>query len=52
VSAFGLQALPPFATHSKELLPLNLRRRLGRIEDYFPKREYYAYAVGIVAKKA
>jgi ubiquinone/menaquinone biosynthesis C-methylase UbiE len=52
VSAFGLQALPPFATHSKELLPLTLRRRLGRIEDWFPKKQYYAYAVGIVAKKA
>ena len=52
VSTFGLQALPPFATHSKEFLPLTLRRRLGRIEGWFPKREYYAYAVGIVAKKA
>jgi len=52
VSVFGLQALPPLATHSKELLPLRLRRRLGSIEDYFPKKQYYAYAVGIVAKKA
>ena len=52
VSAFGLQALPPFATHSKEFLPPILRRRFGRIEDYFPKKQYYAYAVGIVAKKA
>lgn len=52
VSAFGLQALPPFATHSKEFLPLTLRRHLGRIEDWFPKKQYYAYAVGIVAKKA
>lgn len=48
---FGLQALPPLATHTRELLPLTLRRRLGRIEGWFPKKEYYAYAVGIVAKK-
>jgi hypothetical protein len=52
VKIFGLQALPPLATNSKELFPARIRRRLGAIEDYFPKKEYYAYAVGIVAKKA
>ena len=52
VKVFGLQALPPLATNSKELFPANIRQRLGAIEDYFPKKEYYAYAVGIVAKKA
>lgn len=52
VKIFGLQALPPLATNSKELFPARIRRRLGAIEDFLPKREYYAYAVGIVAKKA
>ena len=52
VNSFGLQALPPLATNSKEVLPLKLRKKLGAIENYLPKKQYYAYAVGIVAKKA
>jgi SAM-dependent methyltransferase len=52
VNSFGLQALPPLATNSKEVLPVKLRKKLGAIENYFPKKQYYAYAVGIVAKKS
>ena len=49
---FGLQALPPLATNSKELLPLPIRKTIGKIERGFPKKEYYAYTVGIIAKKS
>ena len=48
---FGLQALPPLATNSIEILPLSFRRKLGSIERFFPKKEYYAYTVGIIAGK-
>jgi SAM-dependent methyltransferase len=51
-SVFGLQALPPLATHDKELLPARIRKRMGAIEEYFPAKQYYAYAVGIVVRKA
>jgi ubiquinone/menaquinone biosynthesis C-methylase UbiE len=51
VNIFGLQALPPLATNAKELLPLQIRKKIGTVENYFPKKQYYAYAVGIVAKK-
>jgi SAM-dependent methyltransferase len=51
VHSFGLQALPPLATNAHELVPVTIRKHLGIIEDYFPQKQYYAYAVGIVAKK-
>jgi len=48
---FGLQALPPLATNDRELLPLTLRKRIGLIEQIFPKKHYYAYTVGVIARK-
>jgi len=48
---FGLQALPPLATNSREVLPLTLRKRIGLIEQAFPKKQYYAYTVGVIARK-
>jgi len=48
---FGLQALPPLATNSTELLPLSLRKKIGGVERVFPKKEYYAYTIGIIARK-
>jgi ubiquinone/menaquinone biosynthesis C-methylase UbiE len=51
VLAFGLQALPPLATNARELLPVGLRRTIGCIETILPYKQYYAYAVGIVAMK-
>lgn len=51
VSSFGLQALPPLATNAHEILPVGIRRRFGHIENILPFREYYAYAVGIIARK-
>ncbi|MDD1703887.1 MAG: class I SAM-dependent methyltransferase [Methanoregula sp.] len=48
---FGLQALPPLATNSREVLPLSIRKPLGQLERFFPKKEFYAYTVGIIAKK-
>jgi SAM-dependent methyltransferase len=51
VNSFGLQALPPLATNAHELVPVTIRKHLGIIEDYFPQKQYYAYAIGIVAKK-
>lgn len=51
VSSFGLQALPPLATNAHEILPVGFRRRFGHIEKILPFREYYAYAVGIIARK-
>ncbi|MFA4877227.1 MAG: methyltransferase domain-containing protein [Methanoregula sp.] len=48
---FGLQALPPLATNDREIASIGLRKRIGRIEEIFPKKQYYAYTVGIVAKK-
>lgn len=51
VSSFGLQALLPLATNAREILPVGIRRRFGHIETILPCREYYAYAVGIIARK-
>jgi SAM-dependent methyltransferase len=51
VTVFGLQALPPLATNDKELLPESIREKIGRIEKYFPRKEWYAYTVGVIAKK-
>ncbi|WAC05028.1 MAG: class I SAM-dependent methyltransferase [Methanoregula sp.] len=48
---FGLQALPPLATNDREVLPLTLRKRIGVIERAFPKKQYYAYTVGVIARK-
>jgi len=48
---FGLQATPVLATNDREILPFPVRRRLARLEKYFPFREYYSYAVGIVGCK-
>jgi len=48
---FGLQALPPLATNDREVLPVRLRKIIGRIEKAFPKKHYYAYTVGIIARK-
>ncbi len=48
---FGLQALPPMATNDREILPLNIREHLGRVERIFPGKHYYAYTVGIIARK-
>ncbi|UUX91326.1 class I SAM-dependent methyltransferase [Methanoplanus endosymbiosus] len=48
---FGLQALFPLATNKSEILPENFRKKLGRIEDFLPKKEYYGYAVGVIARK-
>ncbi|MCK9580877.1 MAG: methyltransferase domain-containing protein [Methanoregula sp.] len=49
--AFGLQALPPLATNDREVVGVDLRRKFGRIESVFPFRQYYAYTVGIIARK-
>ncbi|WP_321505823.1 class I SAM-dependent methyltransferase [uncultured Methanoregula sp.] len=48
---FGLQALPPLATNDREIIPISLRKKIGRIEEGFPAKQYYAYTVGIVARK-
>jgi SAM-dependent methyltransferase len=48
---FGLQALFPLATNRSELMPEDIRKKIGKIEDYFPKKEHYGYAVGIIARK-
>lgn len=47
----GLMVFPPLATHSREFLPENTRRRLMIIDKIFPNRHLYAYAVGILGKK-
>lgn len=48
---FGLQALPPLATNDKEAVRMSLRKKIGSIEKVFPCRQYYAYTVGIIARK-
>ncbi len=48
---FGLQAFPPLATNDREILPLSWRKILGRFEQFLPAKEYYAYTVGIIARK-
>jgi len=48
---FGLQALPPLATNDKEALRMKWRKKIGRIERFFPFKPYYAYTVGVVARK-
>lgn len=48
---FGLQALPPLATNTKEVLPESIRDMIGNAERVFPLKQYYAYTVGIIAKK-
>jgi ubiquinone/menaquinone biosynthesis C-methylase UbiE len=49
---FGLQALPPLATNDREILRMNLRQMIGSIEKAFPFKQYYAYTVGIIARKS
>ncbi len=48
---FGLQALPPLATNDREVLPVGLRKKIGMVEKVFPFKQYYAYTVGILARK-
>jgi Methylase involved in ubiquinone/menaquinone biosynthesis len=48
---FGLQALPPLATNDRELLPESWRKKIGRFEKVLPAKQYYAYTVGVVARK-
>jgi SAM-dependent methyltransferase len=48
---FGLQALPPLATNNREILSIGLRKKIGLIEKAFPCKQYYAYTVGMVARK-
>ncbi len=48
---FGLQALPPLATNDREIIDMNLRKKIGLIENAFPCKQYYAYTVGIIARK-
>jgi len=45
---FGLQATPVLATNDKEIVSLPFRQRIAQLEKYYPFREYYSYAVGIV----
>jgi SAM-dependent methyltransferase len=49
---FGLQALPPLATNDREVLPPAFRKKIGQIERLFPFKQYYAYTVGIIARKS
>jgi SAM-dependent methyltransferase len=49
---FGLQALPPLATGKRELLPVAWRRAIGAFERLLPMKQYFAYTVGIVARKS
>ena len=48
---FGLQALPPLATNDREILRISLRKMIGGVEKIFPVKQYYAYTVGIIARK-
>lgn len=48
---FGLQALPPLTTENCELLPESWRRNVGLIEQCFPAKHLYAYAIGIIGRK-
>jgi ubiquinone/menaquinone biosynthesis C-methylase UbiE len=48
---FGLQALPPFATNDREILNISLRKNIGLIEKVFPCKQYYAYTIGMIARK-
>jgi ubiquinone/menaquinone biosynthesis C-methylase UbiE len=47
----GLQALPPLATNDREILNINVRKKIGRIEKLLPFKQYYAYTVGMIFKK-
>jgi SAM-dependent methyltransferase len=51
LAVFGLQCLPPLATNDRELINERWRRIIGTVEDAFPFREYYAYALGAIAGK-
>jgi SAM-dependent methyltransferase len=48
---FGLQVLPPLATNDREVLRASLRKKIGLVENAFPLKQYYAYTVGIIARK-
>jgi len=48
---FGIQVLPPLATNDRELLPVRWRKHIGRVERVFPLKQYYAYTVGVIARK-
>lgn len=48
---FGLQVLPPLATNDREVFQVDLRKKIGTVEKAFPLKQYYAYTVGIIARK-
>jgi SAM-dependent methyltransferase len=48
---FGLQVLPPLATNDREVLRQSLRKKIGFVEKALPLKQYYAYTVGIIARK-
>jgi len=48
---FGLQAFPPLATNNREILSMSRRKIISRFEHLLPAKQYYAYTVGIIARK-
>jgi ubiquinone/menaquinone biosynthesis C-methylase UbiE len=51
VDKVGLMVFPPLASHSREFLPEKTRRKMMKIDNIFPNRHLYAYAVGILGRK-
>jgi SAM-dependent methyltransferase len=51
MGCFGLQATPVLATNEKEILSFPIRQMVANLEGYYPFREYYSYAVGVVGCK-
>ncbi|WOF17125.1 class I SAM-dependent methyltransferase [Methanoplanus sp. FWC-SCC4] len=52
IDSFGIQALLPLATNNKEILSENIRKKICKVENYFPYKQHYAYGVGVIAKKS
>jgi ubiquinone/menaquinone biosynthesis C-methylase UbiE len=51
VDKVGLMVFPPLATHSREFLSESTRKKMMKIDNIFPNRHLYSYAVGILGRK-
>ena len=51
VEITGFLCMPPLATHDREMLPFNLRRKIALFEKHLPFKEFYCYSVCVSCRK-
>lgn len=48
---FGVQAMVALATNNQEFVSLPTRKKLVKLDRWFPFKQYYAFGVGIICRK-